>query len=78
MKHSIEFVSSHEEAAEDQAGRLRPPAEDGLLDAYSEAVVGVAENVSPSVVNINVSQGAGAVLQYSCGAHILEGAHPVR
>jgi len=33
-----------------------PPADDGLLDAYSKAVVGAADKVSPSVVNLVVGR----------------------
>jgi hypothetical protein len=31
------------------------PADDSLLDAYSQAVVGVVERVGPSVVKIDVA-----------------------
>jgi S1-C subfamily serine protease len=35
-------------------GSRTPGSDDELLDAYSRAVIGVAENISPSVVNIEV------------------------
>jgi len=34
------------------------PADSLLLDAYSQAVVGTAEKISPSVVKIDVAQAA--------------------
>ncbi len=36
-----------------------PSADAGLMDAYSRAVTGVVEAVSPSVVNIEVHQSTG-------------------
>lgn len=53
MNYEIELLTS--EAFQNTTGQ--PPASDAeLLDAYSRTVIGVADKVSPSVVNIEVQQ----------------------
>src|SRR5262245_47929228 len=42
------------EAPNPRNGRPPPPSDEQLLDSYSEAVIGCAERISPSVVNLHV------------------------
>ncbi|HXR43523.1 MAG TPA: trypsin-like peptidase domain-containing protein [Pseudolysinimonas sp.] len=56
--------------------------DDGLLDAYSAAVVHVAERVLPSVASVTVrssrGQGAGSASVISADGHLLTSAHVVQ
>src|ERR1051325_10176325 len=69
VREELEWVGSNtfSPQAQDGADSARhdrnrvdpPPADDGLLDAYSQAVVRVAETARPSVVKLQVSHGSG-------------------
>ncbi|MGH9905533.1 MAG: S1C family serine protease [Pyrinomonadaceae bacterium] len=60
MRQRIEFLEDQPFAAKDGASgavdQVRNPSDDELMDAYSRAVIGAAEKVSPSVVYIEVQK----------------------
>jgi S1-C subfamily serine protease len=58
MKPAIHLVANESFNPVNPAGSS-PPDDSQLLDAYSAAVIAVAEKISPAVVNIEVQQKAG-------------------
>ncbi len=61
LRNTALYASSDQEPSEQHGYRSKPPHESDsdLLDAYSQAVVGVVETVSPAVVVITGPRGQG-------------------
>ncbi|HEY5659534.1 MAG TPA: trypsin-like peptidase domain-containing protein [Gaiellaceae bacterium] len=53
------------------------PSEDDALDAYSQAVIGVAERLSPSVANVRIRRGGGSAVVITPDGFMLTSAHVV-
>jgi S1-C subfamily serine protease len=54
MAHEYHYLSSGSSISPGEAKRVEQPDEEEIFDAYSRAVIGAAERISPSVVNIEV------------------------
>jgi serine protease Do len=53
------------------------PSEDEALDAYSQAVIAVAERLSPSVANVRLRRGGGSAVVITPDGFMLTSAHVV-
>ncbi len=68
MRRVLRLVANDGLAGDETQARKAMPSTDGvLLDAYSQAVIGAVQKVTPAVVNIDVRQRPSGLV---CGKEI--------
>src|SRR5258706_13472894 len=59
-------------------GAMSTLSDGKLLDAYSQAVVGVVERVGPAVVGVSAGRGGGSGVMFTPDGYLLTNAHVAR